>query len=239
MTPSLFDLPIRAPEAAALATLVFEQAGEKPMTDDIRNRIAGRSALLALGSIKPYFASLERDPIHPSAVYLAIDGLEGQPLLLRMAPAGTPSSGLFPKAILIGRMPGPKGIEMVINASPYDDTIQVFAEKVNRAFLPRPQGIHSAIVVRTAAPRAVLPAAFEFFRTILKSRGLNLAGVENIRDGIWAAIRTGWREGYISDAKEAIPAAQLTSRVRAICILSLDDPSEVPERLEQCSQFLS
>ena len=200
MTPSLFDLPIRTGEAAALANLVIEVLAEKPVTDDLRNRVAARSGALRLESITPYCGSLERDPIHPSAIYGAIDGLDAQPLLLRMAPATTPSSGLFPKSILIGRVPGPKGQELVINALPFahsdQDAVRTFAEQVNTAFLPRPQGNRSTIVAVSAAPEKTLPAAFEAFRAVWKERSVNLAGVGDFYAGAWAAIRAGWREGY-------------------------------------------
>jgi len=198
MTPSLFDLPVRTGEAAGLANLVLENAGDKVLTDDIRQRIAARSKMLSLENTVPYFASLERDPIHASAIYLAIDGLERQPLLLRMAPASTPSSGLFPKAILIGRVRGPKGAELVINAIPFGpgdhDAIRQFAAEVNPAFQPRPAGNRTALIVKTRNPEA----AFEAFRSVLKQRNLNLAGIEDAASGTWAAIRTGWREGWVN-----------------------------------------
>lgn len=206
MTPSLFDLPVRTGEAAAIANLVFEVAGEKPLSEDLRGRIAARAGLLRLENTVPYFGSLERDPIHPAAIYLAIDAIGGEHLLLRMAPATTPSSGLFPKSILIGRLPGPKGQELVINALPFapgdHDAVRTFAEQVNTAFLPRPQGNRSAIIAVGEAAKA-----FEAFRAILKNRGINFAGVADANEGIWAAIRTGWREGYTAETPEfAVPA---------------------------------
>jgi hypothetical protein len=242
LTPSLFDLPVRPPEVARCAVLIFEQAGEKPFTDELRNRIAGRSALLKLEGLTPHFASLERDPIHPSAIYLAVDGRASQPLLLRLAPNATPSSGLFPKSILIGRMPGPKGIEIVANAVPFAhssaEAISTFAAKVNRAFEPRPAGVRSAIIVKSKSPETVLPAAFEEFRAILKVRGVNLAGAEDPIVARWAAIRAGWREGFVTDSKDAIPASQLNERGRAICTLDIEEPSSAAQLIEQCSQFL-
>lgn len=198
MTPSLFDLPVRTAEAAELANLVLEIAGDRSLTDEIRQRIAQRSKLLSLPNTKPHFGSLERDPIHSSALYLAIDGMEAQPLLLRIAPASSPSSGLFPKSILIGRVRGPKGAELVINAIPFARTdheaIKQFASEVNPAFQPRPAGNRTALIVKTNNPEA----AFQAFRSILKERNLNIAGIEDATLGAWAAIRTGWREGWIN-----------------------------------------
>jgi hypothetical protein len=246
LTPSLFDLPVSPSECAKLAVLVLEQAAEKPLTDEVRARIGARLPLVKLEGIKPWVGSLERDPIHPSAIYLAVDAqISDGPetsLLLRIAPNATPSSGLFPNSILIGRMPGPKGIELVVNAIPFAHTdatpIRTFIEKVNRAFQPRPAGARSAILVETSSPQAVLPAAFEAFREILRTRSLNLAGAADAQTAAWSAIRTGWREGYITEAKDFIPAAQLTERQRAIVIIEVERASEAAEKIEQCSQFL-
>jgi hypothetical protein len=241
LTPSLFDLPVSPSECARLAVLVLEHAAEKQLTDEIRGRIGARLPLLKLEGISPWVGSLERDPIHPSAVYLAVDAQKDGSLLLRIAPNATPSSGLFPNSILIGRMPGPKGIELVVNAIPFAHTdatpIRTFIEKVNPAFQPR-HGARSAILVETNSPQTVLPAAFEAFREILKTRSLNLAGATNAQSAAWSAIRTGWREGYVTDAKDSIPAAQLTERRRAVATLEIDDPSEAAEKIEQCSHFL-
>ncbi|MDQ6677601.1 MAG: hypothetical protein M3Z09_09935 [Acidobacteriota bacterium] len=220
MTPSLFDLPVRTGEAAELANLVVETAGDKVLTEDTRQRAAAQARMLTLESIRPHFASMERDPIHSSALYLACDGLDGQPLLLRIAPASTPSSGLFPKSILIGRVRGPRGAELVINAIPFGpgerDAVKVFATDVNPAFQPRPAGNRSALIVETNAPET----AFEAFRVVLKARSLNVAGVADAHLGMWGAIRTGWREGWVTadaprvrrlisdNAEEIIAAAQ-------------------------------
>jgi hypothetical protein len=246
LTPTLFDLPIRAPEAAQLGVLILDYAGEKPITPDVRNRIASRAVLLKLDGIVPYFGSLERDPIHPSAVYLAVDGIGGQPLLLRIAPNATPASGLFPKAILIGRVPGPGGMELVVNAVPFSHRdgapIRTFATQVNKAFQPRPAGIRSAIVVESNHPDAVYPVALTAFRTILTERNLNMAGFADQQAGVWAAIRSGWREGFVGldtdSAKEVVPSEQLTERQRVVCTLKIDAPDQAADLIDQCSQFL-
>ena len=198
MTPSLFDLPVRTSEAAEIASLVLEVAGTSVITDDTRQRIAARAKTLSLLQTRPYFGSLERDPVHASAIYFAVDAIEGQRMLLRVAPASTPSSGVFPKALLIGRVRGPKGIEVVINATPFGpgehDAVKQFAIQVNPAFQPRPPGNRSALLVDTGKPEA----AFDAFRIVMKERGLNFAGLTNLHQGTWAAIRTGWREGWVN-----------------------------------------
>ncbi|HEY2017728.1 MAG TPA: hypothetical protein VGH38_29685, partial [Bryobacteraceae bacterium] len=82
MTPVPLELPLRPTEAAQLGNLILDQAERKPLTGEIRHRIASRAAAFRLETITPYFGSLERDPVHPSAYYLAVDGAQGEPLLL-------------------------------------------------------------------------------------------------------------------------------------------------------------
>lgn len=179
MTPVPFDLPIKTSDAAALAALIFEHAEGKPLTGDLRNRLANRAEKLALGAMTPYGRSLEEDPVHPSTYYVAVDGVENKPLLLRIAPASSPASGLFPKAMLIGRMRVATGSEIVVNAVSFASTdydrIRTYAEQVNRAYLPRPQGAQPAIAVGNRHPEISLPAAFDAFDAILKKTGVNLA----------------------------------------------------------------
>ena len=198
MTPSLFDLPVRTSEAADLANLLLEQAGDRPLTDDVRQRIAYRSKILQLSNMLPQFGSIERDPIHPAALYIAIDAIDRAPMLLRIANFSTPSSGLFPKSILIGRVRGPKGSELVINAIPFGPSdhaaIKTFSTDINPAFQPRPAGNRSALIVETEMPEP----AFEVFRAILKERNMNVAGIADANFGSWGAIRTGWREGWVN-----------------------------------------
>jgi hypothetical protein len=194
-----FDLPVRTGEAGALARILFEH-GNRPLSDDLRNRLGVRAAALSLESIAPHFASLERDPIHPEAFYLAVDGINAQPLLMRFAPASTPSSGLFPKAILIGRLRvGPQ--ETVINAVPFGpsdhERIRTFTRRVNPAFQPKVQGLKSTISV------PVREGIFEHFRAIAKPLGLNVACLCGDLDAIlWEAARSGWRDGYSAETAE-------------------------------------
>jgi tagaturonate epimerase len=172
------DLPLKASEAASLAELIFAHAEGKPLTDDMRNRLAGRAAGLQLSTIKPYFGSLAADPVHPSSYYLAVDGRDSQPLLLHIALASAPTSGVYPRALLIGRMRA-AGREIVVNSIPFSskdwDSVSKYAQQIDTAFLPRPQGARPAIAVGNRHPEISLPAAFEAFRTILKSTGVNMA----------------------------------------------------------------
>jgi hypothetical protein len=210
VTPSLFDLPVGLGDAARLAELVLDVCGAqpRPVTDDQRSRISARLAAVSFNQMRPLIGSLERDPVHPAACYACVDGIGDEPLLLRMAPSTTPSSGLFPKAILIGRTQI-GGRELVLNAVPFGpldaDRIASFSEEVNPAFLPKPAGSRSLIVARSPAPAQAFPDAFAAFRRGLKSTGINNAAFE-LMEGqepgdvyyavVWSAIRAGWREGY-------------------------------------------
>jgi hypothetical protein len=200
-------LPLKASEAAALADLVFQQLEGNPLTADLRNRFAARLPLLGLETFTPFSGSLARDPIHPSTYYIAIDTIpDATPLLLRIALASSPASGLFPSSMLIGRMRPGGGREIVINAIPFHfsdrEHVRTFANAVDPAFLPRSQGPQSAIV----AEGTDLSSAFRAFRAILKATGLNLAAIaENFDIALWSAIRAGWREGW--NAQSSDPSA--------------------------------
>ena len=212
MTPVLFDLPLRLSDAVGLAELIFQHAEGKPMSDDLRSRIGGRAAALARDTMRPCAETLERDPIHPSAYYMCVDGIDGQPLLLRLALASAPSSGLFPKAILIGRT-NVLSREIVVNSLPFGPAdsarIRTYAEQLNPAYQPKVFGARPVIRVRSTAPAETFPAAFDAFRAVLKAAGQNLAcfallpgqDAAAFHDAtVWSAIRAGWREGFSLEA---------------------------------------
>jgi hypothetical protein len=196
MTPIPLHLPLPPNQAADVAALIFEYAERKPLTDELRNRLAARATVLGLSGIVPWFGSLARDPVHPSVYYLAVDGSEGRPLLLHIALASAPSSGLFPKALLIGRTRRMNGPEFVVNAIPFGpgdrEHIERFATQVDAALLPRPQGSRASITIRSEYARA-----FDFFRATYKRRGRSVAAVAgDYHECVWAAIRAGWRQEY-------------------------------------------
>ena len=197
------EVPVRASEASELADIIFEFAETRRLTDDLRNRMHGRIGNLKLETIVAHTGSLCADPVHPSAFYIAVDGIRGgvtKPWLLRVADANTPSSALFPKAILIGRLRLQSRREIVASVVPFgpDDAthIRTFADEVDRAFLPRPQGTSPSM----AAYANDQP--FTEFRHIHRSGGLNWAAAWGTRDAaMWAAIRAGWREGYSAESE--------------------------------------
>ena len=202
LDPLQIELPVRANEAASLAEVVFQVTEGRRLTEDLRHRVAGRAEILGLETIVPHMGSLQVDPVHPNSFFVAIDAVrEGvaKPYLLRLAGASAPSSGLFQKSILIGRMRPGGGREIVINAMPFApgnrEAIRTFAKEVDRMFLPRPSGAAFAV----ASPDA---DAFQAFRGIHQEAGLNAAAVDaEWHEGVLRAIRAGWREGY------ALPAA--------------------------------
>jgi hypothetical protein len=212
LDPIQIELPVRASEAAALAEVVFHVTEGRRLTDDLRNRAAGRIESLGLETIVPFLGSLQADPIHPNCFFLAIDAVRGgapKPYLLRLANANAPSSGLFQKSILIGRMRPGGGREIVINAAPFSastnqEAILTFVREVDRMFLPRPSG---------AAFTVFADGAFGDFRSLLQESGLNAAAVNaEWHEGVLRAIRAGWREGY----SIAAPALVLTADTDAV-----------------------
>ena len=211
-------LPLRAREAAALADLICHAAHGKSIRDDIRNRVQAQISSLRLETIKVYAGSLSADPVHSAAYFIAVDGtMEGvsRPLLLRIGPAASPASALFPNPLLIGRMRAGLSGEVVVNAVPFAvedrDHIGVFIDHIDTAFKPRPQGTQPPFSVSAANPAAVLPSAFEAFRYLLRNRGMNHASIAapdltpeaiagTAAAAAWSAIRAGWRDGYTIEA---------------------------------------
>jgi hypothetical protein len=230
VTPVPLTLPLRLSEAAEVANLVFDLAERRPLTDEIRNRIAARIVPLKLESLTPYMGSLARDPVHHSTYYLAVDVAEGPPQLLHMALATAPTSSVFHKPLLLGRVRRAGGPEAVLNAIPFSPadgaTLEKYVGKVDSALLPRPLGSRGALVAAPARSGTAIAAAFEAFRRILKRTGRNLAAIEmaapDYDAGLFAAVRAGWRDGYAAGvtlraaeaSREAIRDAARFTRFR-------------------------
>ena len=132
------------------------------------------------------------------------------PLLLHIALAAAPTSSIYYKPLLIGRMRRPNGPEIVINAIPFAPTdrqnIETFAARINPAFYPLPQGARTTITVEED-----FPAAFDTFRSIQKRTGKNFAAFSgDYHAAMWAAIRAGWRSPYtiaLDYSPDSTPAA--------------------------------
>ncbi|MCC6538731.1 MAG: hypothetical protein IT162_14340 [Bryobacterales bacterium] len=218
MTPPVFELPIKASEAAAVADIVFQALENRRLQEDVRHRLASRGATLGLTSVRPWWGSLAADPVHASVYYLAADGLgvHGdtlRPLLLRLALASAPASALYPKSLLIGRMRPGGGREVVVNAIDFGPgdaaALETYTQKIDRTFLPRPQASAPALTVVPADPEKESGPAFEAFRLLQRSLGANVASfaarpglsARTMSAATWAAIRAGWREGYSVEAE--------------------------------------
>ncbi len=190
--------------------LLAEIVGDHPLTDALRARVAERA-----GNPNIRMASLERDPEDPSSFYVAAD--DPTPRLLHVT-----RNGIEPRPF----------------GSTDREQVRWFAERVNPAFLPRPQAALPAVAVGNRHPEVSLPAAFEAFREIQQKTGVNMASTVQLsatremttddaiaaRDGenptaaghtrvsirhlyhagLWAAIRSGWREGYNAEADHFI-----------------------------------
>ena len=244
MTPVPLELPLRPAEAADVANLIFDHAEGKPLSDDVRNRLAARAAVLKFQTLTPFFGSLERDPVHHSVYYLAVDS-ETEPLLLHMALAAAPTSSIYYKPLLIGRMRRPNGPEMVINAIPFGprahQNVETFAARINSAFYPKPQGARTTITVEED-----YPAAFDTFRAIQKRTGKNFAAFAgDYHAAMCAAIRAGWRSGY-TVATELGTGTDLNGRERfsryAVTIPAgangIEDAEKVSQQIRQARAAL-
>jgi hypothetical protein len=215
VTPVPLELPLRPAEAAELANLIFDHADGKTLSDDIRNRLAARAAVLKLQTLTPFPGSLERDPVHHSVYYLAVDAATVDclkaSLLLHMALATAPTSSIYPNPLLIGRVRRPNGSEMVINAIPFGPgdraNVETFATRINPAFYPQPQGARTTITVEED-----YPAAFGTFRALQKRTGKNFAALSGDHHAaMCAAIRAGWRSAYTTAADLTVEGGAVTN----------------------------
>ncbi len=168
-------------EVVAIADRVFQQVEERTLDEDLRGRLAADLAALRLSTLRPYVVSLERDPVHTSNYYLAVDAVAGgtpTPLLMHFAPLSATVSRLFPNPIQTGRIRA-GGREVLVNLVPFAsgdyENIRAFAEQINPAFLPRPQRAQPAIAAGNRHPEISLPAVFEAYRAILGKVNINMA----------------------------------------------------------------
>jgi hypothetical protein len=170
-----------ADEVAAIAERILRHVDGKPLDGHTRGRIARDLSTLRLSSLQPCVGSLEEDPACPSNYYLAADARakDGRtPVLLHLAPGSERINRLFSKRIAAERVQaGGKEIvtEVVPFASRDQENIRVFAEQINPAFFPRPQGALPAIAAGNRHPEISLPAVFEAYRVILETMHVNMA----------------------------------------------------------------
>ena len=195
MTLDSLSVPVRAHEASQLADLIFQFAEGRAVDDALRRMLASRAASLAFEGMTVYWGSLAADPVAKSTYFVAVDGKA--PVLLQIAHATAPGSALFPHSHLVGRMRTPRGVEIVVNASPFGPTdaerIRTYAEQLDRGVQPGAQGVDTLFI----AAAADADTAFSQFRAVQRKYGLSVAAWTGaVEGGLWGAIRYGWREGF-------------------------------------------
>ncbi|MBL8238563.1 MAG: hypothetical protein JNM66_14150 [Bryobacterales bacterium] len=195
MTPVSLSIPVRAQEASQLADLVFQFAEGRTVDDALRRMLASRASQLSLEGMRVHWGSLAADPVAKSTYFVAVDGAGS--VLLHIALASAPGSGLFPQSVLVGRMRTPRGLEIVVNAIPFgsgdEDRVLAYALTLDRGVLPGPQGVDSLFL----AAAADADTAFAQYRAVQRKYGLSVAAWAGPAvEGLWGAIRHGWRDGF-------------------------------------------
>jgi|GEM_PF-1412379 len=195
MIRDTLSVPVRAHEASQLADLIFQFAEGRTVDDGLRRMLASRATQAPFESMQVYWGSLAADPVAKSTYYVAVDGKA--PVLLHIALSSAPGSGLFPHSILVGRMRTPRGIEVVVNAIPFgrsdSERILTFAQELDRTVLPGPQGVETFFI----AAGSDANEAFGQFNAVRRKYGLSVAAWSGpLGEGLWGAIRHGWRAGF-------------------------------------------
>lgn len=189
------SVPVRASEASQLADLIFQFAEGRTVDDGLRRMLAARAGQTPFASMEVHWGSLAADPVANSTYFVAVDGKS--PVLLHIALSSAPGSGLFPHSILVGRMRTPRGLEVVVNAIPFGPTDQerilTYARQLDRGVLPGRQGVASLFLDASSDAQT----AFQQFRAVQRKYGLSVAAWSGpAEEGLWGAIRHGWREGF-------------------------------------------
>ena len=195
MMPDSLDVPVPAREASLLADLIFQFAEGRTVDDALRRMLASRATQIPFAGMRVHWGSLAADPVAKSTYFVSVDGKSS--VLLQVALSSAPGSGLFPHSILVGRMRTPRGLEVVVNASPFAasdiERIRVYGQQLDRTVLPGPQGVDTLFL----AAGSGADEAFGQFRAVQRKYGLSVAAWAGpVEEGLWGAIRHGWREGF-------------------------------------------
>jgi hypothetical protein len=199
----------------ALAALICDTADNQPLTDELRAHLAERGATLNVDGVQPLFASLERDPGNPSSYYIAAEG--ATPQLLHVTRSGVDARPFastdrdaiqwFAEHINRVFLPRPQGALPAIAVGNRHPEISLPAAFEAFRTLLKKTAVNLASTVQLSATREMTtdeaiaardgenPTAAGHTRVSI--RGLYHAG-------LWAAIRTGWREGYNAEADHFI-----------------------------------
>lgn len=133
-----------------LGERLFATLGDSPLTDELRRKAVDETSAPEDWTLLP--GSLSRDS--DGTLYLAADR-GPEPVLLVFRQGAEPEQRPF--------------------SSTDRDAIRDFVERVDRAFLPRPQRDRPAIATGNRHPEISLPAAFDAFGRILADKGVNMA----------------------------------------------------------------
>ncbi|HZS52007.1 MAG TPA: tagaturonate epimerase family protein [Bryobacterales bacterium] len=133
-----------------IGTFLQANVAGRELNDEVRSEAARTGPQPPAG--RAYYLSLTRDPVAADIHYVAVD-LDGS-WLLRSTPGG-------------------------VDALPFSSAdwsvIRRFAENIDPSFLPRPQKDQPAVAVGNRHPEISLPAAFDAFGRILRSKCVNMA----------------------------------------------------------------
>ncbi len=201
--------------ASALAALIIESAANQPLTDELRTRLAERAADLKLDGPHPLFASLERDPADPASYYVAADA--PSPQLLHISRKGVETRPFastdqesirwFAETVNRAFLPRPqRDLPAIAVGNRHPEVSLPAAFEAFRLILKK-TGVNMASTVQLSATREMTTD-----KVIAARDGENPTAAGHTRvsirhlyhAGLWAAIRSGWREGYNAEADHFI-----------------------------------
>lgn len=150
-----------------LASALAEAAAKPNLDGPARDAIAARLSREEIPGSTFYPESLTRSG---DSVFLAFDH-DGAP---QLAQAGG-SAGAFGLSGAVSHNSNGTAIHLYPFSSYDRANVEAFVEKIDRAFLPRPQRDQPAIAAGNRHPEISLPAVFGAFADLLQSTGRNLA----------------------------------------------------------------
>ena len=157
-----------ASEALAFASATLAGFRRGDLDETAREVIEKRLAEAPNSSVTFHPHSLAQSG---AAFFLAIDDNDS-PLLVQFGGAAQASG--FTAPVHRFQLNGAEAFLYPFNSTDHAN-IAAFADRIDRAFLPRPQRSQPAIAAGNRHPEISLPAVFEAFGEIVHQRGLNLA----------------------------------------------------------------
>jgi hypothetical protein len=156
-------------ESLAFVSGIVRQLGAGAVDDQVRDRLAEQLSQTRSNNGVAYHArSLAQAG---QSLFLAAD-MDDASVLLQFG--GEP--GVFGLSEPAGRHPV-NGSEVLVYSFGTSErqNIEAFAERIDRALLPRPQRAQPAIAAGNRHPEISLPAVFDAYRRILETKGINVA----------------------------------------------------------------